>query len=75
MRWLVTIAGEVSFSFASTTKSDATSTEPTTNKKARTGIGAFRPARASERNAVQDQQAHKNGRQHMTSIPAFRFLS
>jgi hypothetical protein len=63
VRWLVTIAGEVFSSVASAKNSNATSTEPTTEKKARIGIGAFL---ASERNAVQDQQAHKNCRQRQT---------
>src|SRR5262245_11447008 len=40
LRWLVTIAGEPFSSVASATNSSATSTEPTTAKKARTGIGA-----------------------------------
>src|SRR5262245_31395168 len=42
VRWLVTIAGELSSSVASATNSNANSTEPTTAKKARTGITAFR---------------------------------
>jgi hypothetical protein len=41
VRWLVTIAGEVFSSVASAKNSNATSTEPTTEKKARIGIGAF----------------------------------
>src|SRR5262245_44732856 len=43
VRWLVTITGEsLGSSVASATNSNASSTEPTTAKKARTGIGAFR---------------------------------
>src|SRR5215472_5625137 len=61
VRWLVIIAGEVFSSVASAKNSNATSTEPTTAKKARTGIGAFR--RYSERHTIQDHQAQKNGRE------------
>src|SRR5262245_57757636 len=42
VRWLVTIAGELFSSVASATNSNATSTEPTTAKKPRIGIGAYR---------------------------------
>src|SRR5262245_28204930 len=45
VRWLVTITGELFFSnVASATNSNAKSTEPTTAKKVRTGIGACPPA-------------------------------
>src|SRR5262249_25076165 len=38
MRWLVTIAGEILFSCASTMDSAATTSQPPTRKKVRTGI-------------------------------------
>ena len=43
VRWLVTIAGKLLFfSFASATNSSAVSTKPTTERRARAGIAAFR---------------------------------
>jgi hypothetical protein len=50
VRWLVTITGaSLCSSVASATNSNATSTEPTTAKKARTGIGAREPSLNSRR--------------------------
>src|SRR4029077_11692596 len=73
VRWLVTIAGEAFFfGDASARNSNAKSTKPATVRNARTRIAAWL---TSERNAIQDQQAYKNGRKRQTKHLCSRTLT